>query len=421
MARFILRVDDVGWLPDHSPDYGLEYFAAWRKAAGLSGLPVYYGAIPSCIGDRELKWLQENLAGREELSVHGCDHARGANVTRQQMADAIHRFRTAAKCRSYIAPFNKYTPATVRDWNLATAADHEGYFFGGFDHEHHQHGNYPVAVDGHVVHLPAFRPLYDHTEPLTEEVPLWCDTQCPLVVTLHCTWGHARLDRLAAITELLLPHLMPIDLVQPWLERSRLNLKRLTAAHYFAQRWVLERIKIGDRVLDFGARDGEMPSQMALRGCTVSTVDRDSTSPGKQHAVAGRLGVELTAYCSSSLDSIGEGYYDVVTATWAIQHNLPGETEIPAIAAALARRIRPGGRLLIVSSHSSRESFDQIARPDPQRVLSWVDHQRLIVQPSGCQLAGDPYFFQYEHATAIGGKCRQEDANAVAYELRKPA
>lgn len=426
MGHLILRVDDVGWLPpEKTRDVGLDYFSRWRNALGSRGLPIYYGVIPNQIDAREIAWLKENLVGGEEVAVHGYDHAKDAVVTDNQMREANLRLEKSPRCRVYIAPFNRYTERTVRQWgNIAPG----GYFLGGFFPDDHRLEYLPVER-GNCLHVPAIRETYNHTEPLLEALPAWLDLDCPIVVTLHATWGWQRLDLLERITRLIRDHLEPIDFTRDWLSRSSLSLARLTAPHFLAYSWIRSRIArkpLKRAILDFGSRESELPSKLALWGSYVSTFDRDETSASEQKKISANLRARNVTPLPS-LDGVqglgaerGKGSYDVITACWALQHNLPAETEIPKLVKQLASLLKPGGSLLIVSSYTPDRTFEQHNRKDPQTVLNLADHQRLIVRPSGLEFGyQSPEFFRYQHGTTSGAMCDSSVANAICYELTK--
>lgn len=224
MPKFILRVDDVGWLPpDKTRDVGMEYFSRWRKALGSNGSPVYYGAIPRFIGVEELNWLSANLYGGEELAVHGDSHTAGEIVTLENMRHSVSIFSQAAPCRSYIAPFNNYNAVTVKDWGEAWPG---GYFFGGFSPFDHPYGISPVMV-GDVTHLPATRKLYDHTIPLIRNLEEYLQENGndpetpPVVVTLHATWGRNEFDLLPRVMELIRSHLVPVTEARDWALKNK--------------------------------------------------------------------------------------------------------------------------------------------------------------------------------------------------------
>lgn len=222
MPRFILRVDDVGWLPpDKTKDERLSYFGRWRKALGSAGKHCIYGLIPTCIGHDELAWVQDNIGGNEELAVHGHSHARGEIVTKDMMRNAREMFSQVAVCETYIPPFNEYTDTTIHDWDAVLPG---GYFLGGFPEENHYHGISPVLF-GTTTHISANRFLYDHTKPLILHLEQYIKQHpgsllggdaMPVVVTLHATWGFNEMNLLHCIMDLVGPHLVPISVAQDW-------------------------------------------------------------------------------------------------------------------------------------------------------------------------------------------------------------
>lgn len=414
MGNLLLRVDDVGWLPPNkTKDEGLAYFTEWRKALGSESLPAYYGVIPSCIGPREVEWLKQSLKGGEEVAVHGHDHARGAVVTDKQMADDNRLLEKAPRNRAYIAPFNDYTERTVKQWGRVAI---NGYFFGGFPGDNHKLGPIPTLLDN-CWHLPTFRPTYDHSEQLIENLPNWLDLDCPLVVTLHATWGWQRLDLLRKIMQIIKPHLVPLDFVPRWHDKSRLSLARLTAPHYLAYNWICNRLSkfgLGKNVLDFGARYSELPSQLALRGHRVTVYDRDPLYVTYQHRLSKNFGATVKA------ENWTEDKYDAIVCCWALQHNLPAADTIPAIVKNLASKLNKGGSLLVVGSFTTNGSYEQHDRQDPQAVLNMADHRRLIIGPSELSpVYPYPEFFYYEPNSTLGSYCLEPQANAVCYELKK--
>lgn len=235
MARFILRIDDCGWRPgDKADDRGLEYFRQYRAAAGLEGLPVYYGFIPTTIGLRELDWLIGNLSGGECVSVHGYDHADGAVVNECQMKRALRFVSQAAKnsgrlLPSYIPPFNRYDASTIEAWQKAAKLlGHSGcVFFGGFpdDTQSVNYGRYPALVNNRVLHIPACRDLYGRASELLPRLDVHILEQGPHdppeAVTLHATWDHTRLKEVGELVARLKPHLVGAEAAFEWLEGRR--------------------------------------------------------------------------------------------------------------------------------------------------------------------------------------------------------
>ncbi|HJZ54820.1 MAG TPA: hypothetical protein VKE74_07665, partial [Gemmataceae bacterium] len=287
-AQVLLRVDDCGWVPpDKTDDRDLAYFLRWRDSVGVAGAPAFYGFIPTTVGDAEVAKLRAVLAGREEVAVHGWDHARGAGVGPDLMREAVRKFDGLA-CRSYIPPFNEYTDTTIRDWAEVCPG---GLFFGGFPAENHIYPDWPVDVP--AVHLSALRPLYGRVGEVLSTIDSYLDLDCPLVVTLHVTWDVHAGQRLQEFGEKLRPLLVGREEVGRWLDRSRLDRTALTAPHYLAYSWVLSRVRVGETVMDFGSRYSVLPAHLALRGCRVTPVDRDPAVREHQDRLGRQFGVRL--------------------------------------------------------------------------------------------------------------------------------
>lgn len=211
----ILRVDDVcrrpGDLPELGTDKDASYFFKWREAAGLAGLPVVYGVVPTWPNETGLDRLRNDLTGHELLAVHGWSHAIRAEVTRAQMSKAKILLNTTV----YIPPFNAYSEKTISDW----AVEGGKYFFGGTYPNEHQHGVDPKLVRG-VIHLPAFKPLYAHAGPLYENAQEMLEgslPQYPIVATLHVPWD-PNFTLVKKFIDLVKPYLVPLASAVNWLK-----------------------------------------------------------------------------------------------------------------------------------------------------------------------------------------------------------
>lgn len=417
----LLRVDDIGRGPNDPPeagtDHDLKWFDQWYRTIGLGDLPAVFAAVPTWIKEPGQRWLKENIRGRQSMGVHGWDHRRGARVTSTQMQLAISALATdngKRTVQSYVPPYNEYGDWEIGEWSQTGRR----YFFGGFNGEHHQYGELPKVI-GDVVHLPAAKALYGRAGELHKRFfgdAIYQQARHPLVMTLHVGWDANNMSELAKLKDAISPYLIGWEELELWLTRTTLNRGQLTAPHFLAYSWILENLPPFANVLDFGSRYSVLPCQMALRGCAVVVADRDDTMIEKQGRLEKEYGVQLAGKYLSTY-GIRDNTFDAVTACWAIQHNL--ESDQSKIAAELARIVKPGGKILVVSSFTSGDSFDQFNRADPQRVLNVEDHCRVVIRPSNCKLA-KLNTFRYEHGTERGDWCNMDDANAVCYELQKP-
>lgn len=214
MPGFILRIDDCGWNEQKQPDAGLKYFLRFREAAGLAGLPCYYGFIPLCVSVRDIDLLESSLSDCEQIAVHGWSHERGEVVTAKEMQRAVR-----VLCRpvdwpfAYIPPFNAYTRNTIQQWSAAvTSLGNKTVFFGGFpdDTQSVDLGQRPSIVD-RAIHLPAVRELYGRSYEIHDAalraIEQFKPDDPPRVLTLHATWEKDCLSATGKLIEAIKPHL----------------------------------------------------------------------------------------------------------------------------------------------------------------------------------------------------------------------
>ena len=244
-----------------------------------------------------------------------------------------------------------------------------------------------------------------------------------LVLTLHVTWDSQQMRGLRQLKAALEGKVCGLDLALDQARKRVLSIDSLTAPHYLATAWVLDRIRPGERVFDFGSRYSILPSQLVLRGCNVTAFDRDKEVVDYQLAAADRHGLLLKRDSLEVLqgDHIPpgmDGQFDTVTSLWAAQHNL-ADGAIERLAVRLGSLLKPGGKLLLVGSFTPGESREQHDRADPQVIMNWIDHKRRVIEPSSCRIE-QTLFFAYGNGTA-GRFCDAHDseANAVCYHLVK--
>ena len=431
MSKFLLRVDDCGWNPaDKSDDKRLMYFKNWFAALNPQHAPVYLGFIPTTLQAAELTELPRLLRG-QFVSVHGHDHAYKAVVSVQQLRAAITSFQSCGlRTASYIPPFNEYDEHTIADWALATKQQGitNPVFFGGFSQfdpaVHHELGELPRLIQTKtqpVLHIPAIRAIYGRAPELLSSLPDWPDSPVPQVVTLHATWDVNHLSYLGPLMDYLRPNLISTSEVFTWIQKSSYSLSELTGPHYMAMNCVCQHVqRSGLRVMDFGARYSKLAAHLALRGCRVLAVDRDPDLGKYQAEHAKNYDVSVPTRNWDGLSPwAGDEQFDMISACWAIQHNLePGQIE--QISRNLFERLLPGGRLVIISSRSLGETRTDTTRSDPQVILSDDDFNRRIIQAAAWQL-DEQILFRYEHAqTVVQYPATPDTANAVYYSLLKP-
>lgn len=220
------------------------------------------------------------------------------------------------------------------------------------------------------------------------------------------------------------------SIVNPLTLRQRVvTLENLTAAHYHAYSWVLSNLppeKPTGWALDFGCRISVLPALLVEAGYKVVAIDRARGVVEEQAGTARALGVPFSWDVAQFEWSAGRKFpaiasgFAVATAVWAVQHNFPAQAQTD-LAVELARLVAPGGLLLVVSSHSSRESREDWNRRDPQIILSGPDHAAVILEPleKAGMRAETVDHFRYEHGTVEGCWCGPGAANAICYKLKK--
>lgn len=210
------------------------------------------------------------------------------------------------------------------------------------------------------------------------------------------------------------------------------DVNRMQSANRHAYSWILDRLRNyalirkeeGSiekfRLLDFGSRYSVLPSLIIRTGSyDVTCSDRDSENLMQQLKIAEIAGVKPPS--NIQWDGIlGPPYsssFEVVTASWVIQHNLEAG-HIEKIVDNLKSVVNIGGRLMVVASHTDKDSFVQSNREDPQWVLNTTDHFARII--SGFGELVDLRYFRYVHASDDGEWLNSgTGANAICYEVSR--
>lgn len=430
---YLLRVDDCGWRPeDKADDLNLEYFTRWRAALAPQGDPVFYGFIPATVHQAEQELLRKLLHGRETIAIHGWDHVRGEQPSRKLLHTALQAFHPlCGTCPVYIPPFNEYDTKQIYKWSDAVADMKltKCLFMGGFDEDkgdqHHGTGDLPVPVQiegtsRQVIHLPATRKLYDRAQPLLATLKTLPSCNVPRVITLHATWDIHGFSTLGELMKLVRPQLIGTEEVFTWLTKTRLTARELTGPHHAAYSWICKRIRQLDLdVMDFGARHSKLPSQLALRDCRVLAVDRDPSMVEQQTRLAKQYGVSLDLLLWDGTTPWQDPRrFDVITACWAIQHNLE-EGGIEGIAERLYDLLKPGGRFLCVTSRSPSGTRIDRHRADPQIIMDDRTFRERVIDSAEWELV-ERRTFCYSHGSAhYTWDAPPEEANAACYELRR--
>ena len=121
----------------------------------------------------------------------------------------------------------------------------------------------------------------------------------------------------------------------------------------------------GGDVLDLGCGSGIWAAYMAARGLRVDAVDASS---GMAEIARARYGIKVRI---ASFDQIcGVALYDGVWAHYSLLH--ARRADLPGHLAALARALRPGGRLHLTMKLGTGE-----ARDGKQRFYSYYSEEEL--------------------------------------------
>lgn len=124
-------------------------------------------------------------------------------------------------------------------------------------------------------------------------------------------------------------------------------------------------LPVGALVLDLGCGSGIWAAYMAARGIRVDAVD---ASAGMAEIARARYGIDVRI---ASFDEItGEALYDGIWAHYSLLH--ARREEMPGHLTALARALRPGGRLHLTMKLGTGE-----ARDSKQRFYSYFSEAEL--------------------------------------------
>lgn len=210
MARFLVRVDDVGRRFGDDPHIGsdVQLLDAERfvRPFHAAGIPLVLGCVPQWLSESAIDDLWKYLkAPADSVAVHGWDHVAG-RVSVDRMRSGIQRLtRNGIVPTVYIPPFNAYSPQDVDAWGEAGGS----VFLGGLDGKDHLLGSRPKLVGLHEVwHVPYLSRFYGRSHQLVKAVDAEDKTTSGIVVlTLHVPWEVDSIagwsDNLAALAEAL--------------------------------------------------------------------------------------------------------------------------------------------------------------------------------------------------------------------------
>jgi 2-polyprenyl-3-methyl-5-hydroxy-6-metoxy-1,4-benzoquinol methylase len=118
-----------------------------------------------------------------------------------------------------------------------------------------------------------------------------------------------------------------------------------------ALRPLIDAVRAGDRVLDYGCGVGRWSRALARRGATVTGVDFSGAMLAQARARTAAAG--LAPFCDfveSDVTALELGRrFDIVIGVTVLQHVL-GEDRLRAAANRLAQHLEPGGRLIMLEA-----------------------------------------------------------------------
>lgn len=211
MNKFIIRVDDVGQLPDQSqPDVGLRFFKSWHRACAWGDTPMYLGVVPGVLEAEDIALAYEHVQQYGgEVCIHGYDHARGVLSSK----DVLRAANLLPGARCVIPPYNMYDEMTLE----ATAhLGNKPVLFGGLPRDH-KYGSQPTLVRG-ALHVAAEPSLYVHSYALMSALAALPNYDHPIVMTFHHRWDHAELNQAAKVAAKIRRHVVEVNAAWDWYE-----------------------------------------------------------------------------------------------------------------------------------------------------------------------------------------------------------
>lgn len=134
---------------------------------------------------------------------------------------------------------------------------------------------------------------------------------------------------------------------------------------------------LGDRirVLDVGGGDGRDAVPLARAGHDVTIVDPSEAWLAEAIRRADGAGVEVATVCGG-LDELPAGEWDLVMCHFVLRYRPPAVGDIDA----LARRVRPGGRLSVMDVNPAGRVLRQLLDGGPAAAIAELHAERAVVE-----------------------------------------
>jgi S-adenosylmethionine-dependent methyltransferase len=161
-----------------------------------------------------------------------------------------------------------------------------------------------------------------------------------------------------------------------WRDYTRTPWARL---RYATVAEVLRRHVVGlgetVRVLDVGGGDGQDSLPLAAAGCDVTIIDPAATWLAEARRRATEAGVAITTI-EAGLDDLPEGEWDLVLCHFVLRYR---PADAPDVA-ALAGRVRPGGRLSVIDINPAGRVLRALVSDGPEAAAAELRAERAAVQ-----------------------------------------
>lgn len=152
-----------------------------------------------------------------------------------------------------------------------------------------------------------------------------------------------------------------------------------------------DRLPEGASLLDLGCGHGELSAYFRDRGCQVTAWD---ASPAMQQVAKDAYDIEVEFKTFDDLDSNGQ--YQAICANYSLLHAQP--EDFPNYLSAIAKALKPGGRLCLGMKLGSGTERDQLGRfyayYTEQQLFDWLIERGFSIEFSHqtviAGLAGNP-------------------------------
>jgi SAM-dependent methyltransferase len=131
----------------------------------------------------------------------------------------------------------------------------------------------------------------------------------------------------------------------------------------------IARRHLGHKVLDVGCGPGWLVQEMRRRGYDALGVD--PSPPDEPYLIKMR---------ATELDALGAGAFDSAVSLETFEHVLPAE--LPATFSAIARVLKPGGKLLFTLPLEEKMQDETCVCPDCHAVFHRWQHQQSFSEKS---------------------------------------